>query len=167
MIFPSREKYADSRRLPFLTYQDRLRRFLSRGEAVLFIVGYSFSDDHINEIILQGLRSNSRLAITLLTFGVDSGSGLTVHKDLIRIGESHRNIGIYGPDKAVIGGMQDTWSVSPRAAPEGQEWPFWNSTAKNFTLGDFNDFAQFLDRFIGIRSLANEAPISPTEGSNA
>ena len=101
----------------------------------------------------------------MLTFGVDSGSGLTVHEDLIGIGESHRNIGIYGPDKAVIGGMQDGWSEPPPTALDGQEWPFWNSTIRNFTLGDFNAFAKYLDRFIGIRSLANETPASPTEGS--
>lgn len=167
MIFPSREKYADSRRLPFLTYQDRLRRFLSRGEAVLFMVGYRFSDAHINEIILQALRSNSRLAVTVLTFGIESGSGLTVSEDLIKIGESHRNIGIYGPDMAVIGGIQERWSEPSSAAPDGQEWPFWDSKSKNFTLGDFNAFSKYLDRFIGIRSLTDKTPGSTTPESTA
>ena len=32
MIFPSREKYLESRKLPFITFQDRLRQFLSSGK---------------------------------------------------------------------------------------------------------------------------------------
>jgi hypothetical protein len=68
MIFPSRDKYVDSRRLPFLAFQDHFRRFLSNGETVLLVIGYSFSDQHINELILDALRSNRRLAVTALMF---------------------------------------------------------------------------------------------------
>ena len=68
MIFPSREKYSDSRKLPFITYQDRFRKFLSSGKALLMTAGYSFSDQHINEIIFESLRSNGRLAVTALLY---------------------------------------------------------------------------------------------------
>jgi len=69
MIYPSRQKYDESRRLPFLVFQDRLRKFLSQGEILLIINGYSFNDEHINEIIFQALRANKRLAITALIYG--------------------------------------------------------------------------------------------------
>ncbi len=108
MIFPSREKYADSRRLPFLTYQDRLRKFLSSGEVMLVIAGYSFCDAHLNEIIFQGLRSNSRVAATALVFGtcVDANTGtqLVCPDHVLAHGETFRSLTIYGPDKACIGG---------------------------------------------------------------
>ena len=64
MVYPSRQKYSDSRRLPFMAYQDRLRRLLASGETLLLVCGYSFSDEHVNEIIFQSLRSNPRLAVT-------------------------------------------------------------------------------------------------------
>jgi hypothetical protein len=52
MIFPSREKYSDSRRLPFVALHDRLRRLTASGESLLLIAGYSFGDEHINDIFL-------------------------------------------------------------------------------------------------------------------
>jgi len=74
MIFPSREKYAESRRLPFITLQDRLRHFLASGEVLLLVLGYSFSDEHLNEILLQGLRSNSRLSAVALMYSATRSS---------------------------------------------------------------------------------------------
>src|SRR5262249_8021672 len=82
MVFPSRQKYAESRRLPFIAYQDRLRRLLSSGEALLITCGYSFADEHINEIIFQSLRSNPRLAVTVLCF--DPLSSETLTRNLLR-----------------------------------------------------------------------------------
>jgi hypothetical protein len=60
LIYPSREKYLESRKLPFLAFQDRLRKFLTIGEGLLITCGYSFRDQHLNEIIFQGLRGNNR-----------------------------------------------------------------------------------------------------------
>lgn len=97
MIFPSRDKYTDSRKLPFITYQDRLRKFLSSGRALLFVAGYSFSDQHINEIIFEALRVNSRLAVTALLFD-DQPAVLARAQD-------YRNFAVYTPTQACIGGV--------------------------------------------------------------
>lgn len=51
VIYPSREKYDSSRKQPFIAYFDRLKNYLSDGELLFIITGYSFSDQHINEII--------------------------------------------------------------------------------------------------------------------
>ena len=176
MIFPSREKYAASRKLPFLTYQDRLRRFLSAGESVLFVVGYSFSDEHLNEILFQGLRSNSRLAVVVFAYGIevkaDDTSKLVLPDGLIGYGQAHRNLSIYGPDKAVIGGMAGDWSEPSRKKKEGELWPFWADGQKRFTLGDFNTFAEYLECYIGFRVAfqqaragASEAGAQPSEAA--
>lgn len=47
LIFPTQEKYEDSRKLPFIAYQDQLRWFLGNGEVLLIVAGYSWSDQHI------------------------------------------------------------------------------------------------------------------------
>src|SRR5262249_15998880 len=108
--------------------------------------GYSFSDEHLNELLFQGLRGNPRLAINALVYGA-------VTDKLVRHAENFRNLSVYGADKAVIGGVAETWSdpSEPR-----DDWPFWNKDAKRFTLGDFNSFATFLEKFIGFRELAVE-----------
>lgn len=156
MVFPSRDKYSESRKLPFITFQDRFRRFLFGGEALLIICGYSFSDEHINEIIFQGLRSNPRLSIIALIFGEKNeksdGPQLIVPNQIIQYAEEHRNFSVLGPDKASIGGLLGKWAPS-RKRKDDEDWPFWDDASKVFTLGDFNRFASYLEIFIGLRDV--------------
>jgi len=146
IIFPSRQKYSESRKLPFLAFQDRLRRFLARGECLLLVIGYSFSDEHLNELLFQGLRGNPRLAIDALVYG-------PVTDRLAKFAEDFRNLSVYGSDKAAIGGVAETWSDPSELR---DDWPFWDKDKKRFVLGDFNSFAAFLERFIGFRELVVE-----------
>ena len=60
VIYPSRDKYESSRKQPFTSYFDRLRDFFLSGEGVFIISGYSFSDEHINELIFSCLKQNNR-----------------------------------------------------------------------------------------------------------
>ncbi len=69
MIHPSHLKYEQSRMMPYLAMQDRLRAFLSRGQAVLITCGYSFADLHLNQAILQGLGGNPKAVCFGLVFG--------------------------------------------------------------------------------------------------
>lgn len=152
MVFPSRQKYSDSRRLPFLAYQDRLRRLLGSGETLFVTCGYSFTDEHINEIIFQSLRSNSRLAVTALCFDPLSSEALT--NNLLRTTEGITNLTIYGPESAVVGGQRASWSMPPEKLLkdlEGQT--FWDNERQVFRLGDFNFFVDFLRSFLSRRSL--------------
>jgi hypothetical protein len=50
VIYPSRDKYVSSRKQPFIAYFDRLKNYLLQGELLFIVTGYSFSDQHINEI---------------------------------------------------------------------------------------------------------------------
>lgn len=156
MIFPSREKYLDSRKLPFLAYQDRLRRFVSSGESVLFIIGYNFSDEHLNEIIFQGLRGNSRLAVNVLMYGdkaqVDGKERLVLPEAAVKYGKAYRNMSIYGPDKAVIGGIVGRWGTPLQKKDDHEPLPYWSDEEECFTLGDFYALAAYLERFIGFGS---------------
>ena len=52
-IYPSDAKYEESRRVPFLVLQDRLRRALHQPETIVLVSGFSFADDHLNETALR------------------------------------------------------------------------------------------------------------------
>lgn len=54
LIYPSKLKYDQSRKMPFLAMSDRLTSFLLKPHAVLFVCGYSFGDEHINDTINRG-----------------------------------------------------------------------------------------------------------------
>ena len=150
VIYPSREKYAASRKLPFLSYMDRLREVVNTGEYLLFIVGYSFRDQHLNEILRQGLRSNTRLAVNAFTHS-DPGP------ELRALAEAHRNMSVFGPTSACMRGMQGTWTAPSRKKQPGEEWPFWDETKNRFRLGDFAMFGRFLE-------LVTSGFVTPTTG---
>jgi hypothetical protein len=156
IIFPSREKYAESRRLPFLAFHDRFRRFLSSGECLLAVIGYSFSDEHVNEVIFQGLRSNPRASAMTLAYGQTCGDGeaepRTLPEALIVYATQNRNLAVYGPDRACVGGILAPWGEPSQKPKAYNTWPFWDSATEQFTLGDFNAFARFLELFIGFGS---------------
>ncbi len=56
VIYPSREKYESSRKQPFITYFDRMNSYLQEGEGLFIISGYSFADEHINQIIFNSIK---------------------------------------------------------------------------------------------------------------
>jgi len=156
MIYPSKQKYDESRRLPFLVFQDRLRRFLSNGETLMIIAGYSFGDDHLNEILFQALRANKRLAITALMYG-DNKSGSkkrTVDEKILKLGLENPNFTVMGPDKACIGSVITEWSETEN---DIDKLSYWDNTNKNFNLGDFSVFAEYLKMNFGIIAQMQEA----------
>lgn len=63
LIYPTPLKQNQSLGAP---YSDLIREFkmkLAKANSVLFVIGYSFSDEHLNNIIYQSLASNSSLSI--------------------------------------------------------------------------------------------------------
>lgn len=151
MIFPSREKYTDSRRLPFVALHDRLRRLTASGECLLLIAGYSFSDQHINEIFFGNLRANNRFSATVLLY--DSLDKAEIQQNLVMPARGIRNLTVYAPDKALVGGVLAEWA-KPAKPPSGlAKWPFWDDSNDQFTLGDFANLPSFLREFIGARPL--------------
>lgn len=68
VIYPTRDKYELSRKQPFTAYFDKLRNYLQDGELLFIINGYSFSDEHINEVIFSSLKQNNRLHIIAFIF---------------------------------------------------------------------------------------------------
>lgn len=139
LIHPSHLKYAESRRMPYLSMIDRLRAFLRQPSAVLIVSGYSFGDQHVNEALAQGADLNSSAAVFALQYGA-----LAKYPAAIEISTRISNITVLANDQAVIGTTQAEW-----ADPEGSidATSFWNATGNGkgeFTLGDFKALGSFL-----------------------
>ncbi|MGO9862350.1 MAG: SIR2 family protein [Terriglobales bacterium] len=147
LIYPSKEKYVQSQRLPFVVYMDRLRRMIQSGECLLLIIGFSFRDDHITEVLSQGLRSNPRLAITVLLH--DRPNPL-----VLSLAEMYKNLSVLSAQEACVGGIHGSWSL-PRKKQPGEEWPFWDDAANSFVLGNFSKFADFLNLMTGYSDTAS------------
>jgi hypothetical protein len=129
-IYPSYEKYEESRRLPFVALMDRLRRALTLPETVVIVAGYSFSDEHFNELLFSAAERHPRTEIVTLSFSS------IPDRVLGRAGRT-RNILALGRTEAVVGGERGDWS--------GNEVPgVYEGGA--FLLGDFGRLASFLAR---------------------
>jgi hypothetical protein len=128
-IYPSDEKYDQSRRVPFVVLMDRFRRALSTPETVTILSGYSFGDQHINEMLFDAARSNPRSETVALCFG-------DIPSVLADASTGARNLCVLGKTEAIVGGDRWKWS-RPDDLPG-----IWVGGA--FQLGDFRDLARFL-----------------------
>lgn len=137
VIYPSKEKYDSSKKQPFIAYFDRLKNYLLSGELLFVFTGYSFSDQHINEIIFNCLRQNNRL--TVLVFFFQDSEVENLHKQT----SSYMNLNVFGPTKAIINGNLGEWEYTADLKPNEKSDSYWNDTDKKFKLGDFNELVNF------------------------
>lgn len=149
MIYPSHLKYDQSRRMPYLAMLDRLRDFLARGQAVLVTSGYSFADQHLNEVILHGLRSNPTAICFGLLFGERSS-----YADALDKARMHPNLSLLAADGAVLGTVERDWRADEQTSHALHRVSVTKKTAADktevvsnnceFMLGDFKNFGNFL-----------------------
>lgn len=67
MIYPTPLKEGKSLTSPYTDIIREFQKKLSLPNSVLFIIGYSFSDAHINAIIYRALASNNSLSVVVFT----------------------------------------------------------------------------------------------------
>ena len=149
MIYPSHLKYDQSRRMPYLAMLDRLREFLGRGQVVLVTCGYSFADQHLNEVILHGLRSNPTAICFALLFGQR-----TNYPEAMREAQMHPNLSLLAADGAVLGTIDRAWRADEQAGHAMHGVSVSKATSGvaagatpdhcEFLLGDFKAFGSFL-----------------------
>ena len=156
MIYPSHLKYDQSRRLPYLAMLDRLKAFLANGQAVLITCGYSFADQHLNEVIIQGLAGNPTAVCFGLVFGdrADTPEG-------VRKARMHSNLSLLAADGAVLGSVERDWRSEEKpdhplhgiAVRIGEMTYRTKAPAERckFLLGDFRSFGEFLARQLSHR----------------
>ena len=146
VIYPSKEKYDSSRKQPFVAYFDRLKNYLLNGELLFIFTGYSFCDQHINEVIFNCLRQNNRLFCVVFFFQdaeVENIKGLA---------SSYMNLNVFGPTKAIVNGTLGEWEFKKDDLKDNEKDKiglYWDETSKKFKLGDFNKLVSFLIAFSG------------------
>lgn len=146
LIHPSHLKYEESRKMPYLALLDRLKAFLKQPSAGLILCGYSFGDKHINEIIIQGLKGNSKsIAFALLYGSIDN------YKNAIELAKLRSNLSLLTEDEGMIGTRRGKWN---KDGIEDNQTGI-NCVKKDgkieeikFDLGDFEKLGKFLVEFI-------------------
>lgn len=164
VIHPSHLKYQESRRMPYLAMIDRLRAFLKQPTATLILCGYSFRDEHINEVILQGLQCTQTAVAFAMMF--DEASKCS---QAISLATNRPNLNVLARNGGVIGGQESIWPEKDAESVSSNtgRWVMWmpvdpaNDKDKHraeFTLGDFAVFGQFLQELVGSVRQPMEVP---------
>lgn len=154
MIYPSFEKYDESRQLPYSAFTDRLTRFLEQDDALLIVAGFSFGDEHVNNLIFGALETRPRTHVYALQF-----EELPEDSQLIKRAHQRPNLIVCGPQTGIIGGQRNRWALAEtpsfmkvafEAGPEA------NGTEGNtagqvgqMKIGDFVSFCAFLESMTG------------------
>ena len=169
MIFPSHLKYDQSRRMPYLAMLDRLKAFF-RGSLAktrsasgrqeedaprLIICGYSFLDDHLNEILLDGLRGNRNAQCFALMY-----SNLEDHPRVVQYAEKQANLSVLAKNGAVIGTRVGLYRPGKPSIKVPEPWLYEENLIVSGSpvnqlhcrLGDFHYFGLFLEQLCGMRS---------------
>lgn len=154
LIYPSHLKYDQSRKMPYLAMLDRLKDFILDQYSVLFIVGYSFSDDHINDIIIQSLKNNS----TAMCFGfLFENLEQEKYNNARECAKQVSNLSLIAQDKGVIGRQEGKWflnnedllgeipaQIVNKVNAEKKEDTPEDIIDYEFTIGNFSKFGEFL-----------------------
>ena len=131
-IYPSDTKYEESRRVPFVVLQDRLRRALNQPETLMLISGYSFADDHLNELLFDAATRRERSELIAFCF-------TDIPAALAERAERTPNLQAVAPGEAIVGGIRAPWATPPDPTAG-----VWENDA--FALGDFTRLAAYLAR---------------------
>ena len=155
VIHPSHLKYDESRRMPYLAMMDRLREFLKKPSSVLVISGYSFRDEHINEVIIQGLQATPTAIAFALLFGE-----LTQYSMAVKLASQRTNLTLLASDSAIVGARKGKWMerVPGSGMYDDIPWVRWSPVdpadkssklKAEFKLGNFAVLGSFLHTLAG------------------
>ena len=151
MILPSNRKYDESRKQPYLALIDRLARSMAREGALLVTCGYSWSDQHINAVILAALDSHpANHAIALVYPELDQVD------HLCGLADKRDNLVVVGPTEGILKRKRAKWAL-PRQVDQAVAAFLDNAFERedvpedalgpvlgNMRLGDFNYFCKFV-----------------------
>ena len=148
MIYPSFQKYDESRQQPYAAFTDRLSRFLEQDDALLIVAGFSFGDEHINNLIFGALENRPRTHVYALQFDEPPDEA-----DLAKRAGQRPNMIVVGPESGIIGGRRAPWV--PIESPTfmatvfelKEEEPAGGDAAKlgRMKIGDFARLSAFLE----------------------
>jgi len=151
-IYPSDLKYDESRRVPFVVLHDRFRRALLQPETLLLISGYSFADDHLDELIFDAVATRQRSEVIVFCF-----DGFC--KKLKQRALQNPNLQLIGKKHAVIAGREGDWKAADAASSN-----YWDGS--ELALPDFAQLAHYLSRAEGPAVLPH-LPLESALGASA
>ena len=126
--------------------------------------GYSFSDDHINDVIVQSLRSNPTAIVYAFLFGELNDPKYGKAKSCAK---SVANLSLLAFDKAIIGRNEGAWMLKDESLINEIPGDAANSYKKEIDvgggkmeevqffelrLGDFAKFGAFLKEISVVKS---------------
>lgn len=127
LIYPSSLKYNESKKQPYSAFMDRLNLFLKQDDSVLFVCGYSFGDEHINERILSALQTDTTAHVFVLNYDVvwnkdENGKDVSTALfnadcNLGKLASRNRKISVLATRSAIIGGQYGEWKIRPDIDP--------------------------------------------------
>lgn len=149
MIYPSLQKYDESRQQPYSAFTDRLTRFLEQDDALLIVAGFSFADEHINNLIFGALENRPRTHVYALQF-----EEVPEQTDLTQRAFQRPNMIVVGPQSGIIGGKRAVWAPVDNPSFMGDVFELKeeapansgeNAKSGNMKIGDFACFCKFLE----------------------
>lgn len=162
LIHPSHRKYDESRRMPYFVMIDRLRAFLRNNQkpVALFVIGYSFGDEHLNEVIIESLKANPSAACFAFQYG-----SLAEYSNAQKLAKDNVNLSVLARDSAVIRRTEAVWMAQPTTELAAITCAFKLVKSKeddgkgaqetdeprpcHLTIGDFRSLGEFLSEFSG------------------
>jgi hypothetical protein len=167
LIYPSHLKYDQSRKMPYLALIDKLSKFIKKPNSIMIMTGYSFNDEHLNDTILNALKSNPNTMVIAMLFGDltfkdDDGNIKENYPNAVKLAKSRSNLAVWGKDEAVIGTVRGKWDIigefdndnnlansitiqTEAGEGEGAE----EKKTYNLNLGDYSKLGDFLQALIG------------------
>lgn len=162
LIYPSHLKYEQSRKMPYLALIDQLGNFIRQTSSFLIISGYSFNDEHINNIIINALKSNP----TAMALGLMNETYMKKNNEnelserypqAYKHAKNQHNLNIWTYDVAIIGTNKCEWKKCDKNTDEDiLDFIKVNKREENsdiettqIKLGDFSLFTKFLKTLIG------------------
>ena len=123
LIYPSVLKYADSKKQPYASFMDRLNLFLRQDDAVLFVCGYSFGDEHINERILSALKSDTTAHVYVFFYdiiwdGNKKNNTFTFDHPLAKLAKECNKITILASKYVIQGAKFAEWKLKREPSKE-------------------------------------------------
>ncbi len=131
-IYPSDTKYEESRRVPFVVLQDRLRRALHHPETLVLVAGYSFGDAHLNELLFDAAVRRERSEFVVFCHS-------EIPESVANRAAITPNLQVVAGNEAILGGIRAEWKPPEDAPPD-----VWSDG--ELALRDFRYLAAYLAR---------------------
>lgn len=137
-IYPSHQKYEESRRVPFVTLFDRFRRALETPESVTVTCGYSFGDQHINETLFDAAERFPRSEVVALFRS-------TAPEFVADRAKAIPNLTVIDSQQLILGTTRYQWLSS-------NDNPQWLWQDDKFCIGEFTTFVRALSSGSGTQA---------------